>query len=284
MKIKVISDIHLEFSDCFVENNHEYDVLILSGDIMLAQDLHDHPHMEYGMYSNVNLEGLGRRQQTALRFRNFLKRASFQFPHVLYVAGNHEFYHGKFYAGLDYLREECAKYPNVHFLENEVKRIDDVLFMGATLWTDCNKGDPLTLHALSDMMNDFRIIRNDYAGYRSLKPADIAERHRKTLQYFRIVLSDNKDTKCVVVGHHSPSYQSIHPQYAHDKIMNGGYHSDLSEFILDHPQIKLWTHGHTHHAFDYVIGETRVVCNPRGYQTDGYAEETGYNDDLIIEV
>jgi len=34
---------------------------------------------------------------------------------------------------------------------------------------------------------------------------------------------------------------------------------------LDHPQIKLWTHGHTHHEFDYMIGECRVVCNPRGY-------------------
>jgi hypothetical protein len=47
--------------------------------------------------------------------------------------------------------------------------------------------------------------------------------------------------------------------------MNGGYRSELSEFILDHPQIKLWTHGHMHDPFDYMIGTTRVVCNPRGY-------------------
>ena len=47
--------------------------------------------------------------------------------------------------------------------------------------------------------------------------------------------------------------------------MNGGYHSDLSEFILDHPEIVLWTHGHTHEPMDYMIGTTRVVCNPRGY-------------------
>ena len=50
-----------------------------------------------------------------------------------------------------------------------------------------------------------------------------------------------------------------------EEIMNGGYSSDLSEFILDHPQIKLWTHGHTHEDFDYLIGSTRIVCNPRGY-------------------
>ena len=46
---------------------------------------------------------------------------------------------------------------------------------------------------------------------------------------------------------------------------SGGFSSDLSEFILNHPQIKLWTHGHTHDEFDYTIGSTRIVCNPRGY-------------------
>jgi hypothetical protein len=76
----------------------------------------------------------------------------------------------------------------------------------------------------------------------------------------------------------------MHPMYAHDTLMNGGYHSDLSEFILDHPQIKLWTHGHTHHPFDYVIGETRVVCNPRGYENDGYSEDTGWNPDILLEI
>jgi hypothetical protein len=48
--------------------------------------------------------------------------------------------------------------------------------------------------------------------------------------------------------------------------MNGGYSSDLESFIIDRPQIKLWTHGHTHHNFDYMIGSTRIVCNPRGYE------------------
>jgi hypothetical protein len=72
--------------------------------------------------------------------------------------------------------------------------------------------------------------------------------------------------------------------YAHETLMNGGYHSDLSEFILDHPQIKLWTHGHTHVPFDYMIGETRVVCNPRGYENDGYSEDTGWNPNILLEI
>ena len=281
MKIKVVSDLHLEFADINIKNDENCDVLILSGDIMVAQDLHDHPETSYGMYSNVNLADLGRRQQTALRFRDFLKRCSFQFPNVIYVAGNHEFYHGKWNQTLTTLSDECAKFPNVYFLERGCKKIDDVTFVGGTLWTNMNKGDPITLHAARDMMNDFRIIRKELEGYTALKPYDTTIRHQQTLDYIRNVVAEKHDEKFVVVGHHSPSFLSCHPMYKNDTVMNGCYHSDLSEFILDRPQIKLWTHGHTHHPFDYVIGETRVVCNPRGY--DNY-EETGWNPNIVIEV
>jgi len=85
------------------------------------------------------------------------------------------------------------------------------------------------------------------------------------LGYLKVMLEGKHDQKFVVVGHHAPTKLSTHPRYADELIMNGGYSSDLSEFILDHPQIKLWTHGHTHEEFDYLIGTTRIVCNPRGY-------------------
>ena len=286
MKIKLVSDLHLEFSDINIQNNEDCDVLILGGDICIAQDLHDHPEPNNtaDQAAIAAGTGLGRRQAAAQRYRDFFKRCSFQFPHVIYIAGNHEFYNGKFYAGIDYLREECAKYSNVYFLENDTKIIDDVTFVGATLWTDMNKGDPLTMHAIEGMMNDFRIIKNDKRNYAPMSARDVASRHARTLQYFRSVLAEQHDRKFVVVGHHSPSFQSAHPMYAHETLMNGGYHSDLSEFIMDHPQIKLWTHGHTHHPFDYVIGETRIVCNPRGYENDGYSEQTGWNPNIVLEV
>jgi DNA repair exonuclease SbcCD nuclease subunit len=265
MKIAVCSDLHLEFEDVDLKNTEGAEVLILSGDIMVAEDLHNHPEMDYGMYSSVNLADLGRRQTTALRFRDFLKRCSFQFPHVVYIAGNHEFYHGRWKESLTHLREECAKLPNVYFLERDVKVINEVSFIGATLWTDCNKGDPLTMHALTDMMNDFRVIRNDEHGYTKLRPAHIMYRHQQTLAYLKAVLPDMKDKKVVFVGHHGPSSMSTHPRYVNETLMNGGYRSELSEMILDNPQIVLWTHGHMHDPFDYMIGTTRVVCNPRGY-------------------
>ena len=281
MKIKVVSDLHLEFSDINIKNENNYDVLILSGDIMIAHDLYEHPETSYNMYSTVNLADLGRRQACALRFRDFLKRVSFQFPHVIYIAGNHEFYHFRWMQTLEVLKTECDKLPNVYFLEREIKKIDDVTFIGGTLWTDMNKCDPLTLHAVRDMMNDFRLIRKESEGFTSLKPADTVVRHKTMLGYIKTIIAEKSDEKFVVVGHHAPSRMSIHEQYANDHLMNGAYSSDLSEFILDHPQIKLWTHGHTHHPFDYTIGETRIVCNPRGYE--GY-EESGWNPEIIIEV
>ncbi len=281
MKIKLVSDLHLEFSDINIKNDEGCDVLILSGDIMIAHDLYEHPETSYGMYSNVNLADLGRRQACALRFRDFLKRVSFQFPHVIYVAGNHEFYHFRWNQTLTVLAEECAKFPNVYFLERGYKKIDDVNFIGGTLWTDMNKGDPLTLHAVRDMMNDFRLIRKETEGYTSLRPYDTTVRHQQTKDYIRTIVAEKHDQKFVVVGHHAPSRLSIHENYKNDHLMNGAYSSDLSDFIIDHPQIKLWTHGHTHHPFDYTIGETRIVCNPRGYE--GY-EESGWNPNIVIEV
>lgn len=259
MKLALASDLHLEFGDINLTNDEGADVLILSGDIMIAQDLHDHPEP-------INpVVNLGRRQESAQRFRDFLKRCSESFPHTIYVAGNHEFYHGKFHASLDDLYNECSKFSNVYFMENDLKVIDGVNFVGCTLWTDMNKFDPLTLNAVASMMNDYRIIREDSKGYTKLRPAHTAARHRHSMEYIRNIVGGRHEEKFVVVGHMAPSFQSVHEKYKDDKVMNGAYASDLSEFILDNPQIKVWTHGHTHHNFDYMIGSTRIVCNPRGY-------------------
>ena len=281
MRIKLVSDLHLEFADIQIKNDNNYDVLILSGDIMVADHLHRAKPVPTAWAGEAFVDTMSYRQQAALRYREFLKRCSFQFPHVIYVAGNHEFYDGKWMQTLETLRQECEQFNNVYFLERETKVIDDVTFIGATLWTDCNKYDPLTLHALRDMMNDYRSIRKEFEGYTLLKPADTAQRHRQTLDYIRTVVEGKHDQKFVVVGHHSPSFASVSEIYKDEYLMNGGYHSELSEFILDRPQIKLWTHGHTHHPFDYMIGTTRVVCNPRGY--DSY-EDSGWNPEILLEI
>ncbi len=285
MRIQVCSDLHLEFGDLELTNTEAVDVLILSGDIMLAQDLHDHPEPANAIERSMtaNSQGMGRRQAAAQCFRDFLKRVSFQYPHVVYVAGNHEYYHSKFPDASQWLKEECDRYGNVHFLEMDHVEIDGVTFVGGTLWTDMNRADPATIHSIGNMMNDFRIVRNSERNYARFSPQDAVTRHRKTVEYIKSVVEQDVTTKYVVVGHHSPSLQSIHEQYKDDYLMNGGYSSDLSGFILEHPQIKLWTHGHTHFPFDYTVGETRVVCNPRGYI--GYeACASTYNPNKVVEI
>lgn len=278
MKIKVVSDLHLEFSDVDIPNNGA-DVLVLSGDILLAGCLYDFP----ADYDDTTI--VSKRQIQAIRFRNFLNYCSEDFAHVIYVAGNHEFYHFRWMETINVLREECAAFPNVHFLEKDSVTIEDVIFVGGTLWTDCNNSDPITCFTLSEKMNDFHIIKNDQLNYQRLKPHNIIVRHKETLEYIDVVASNApKDKKVVVVGHHAPSFESVDLEYKNEREMNGGYASDLSEFILNHTNIALWTHGHMHNISDYEIGNTRIICNPRGYVSNSYAEMTHWDPNLIVEV
>ena len=273
MKIAIASDVHLEFGQLELANTKNAEVLILSGDICTAVDL----RVTDSILSSAKTD----------RYLEFFTACSRNFPHVVYVMGNHEHYHGDYATSAGYLRDamkQCG--DNIHFLDKEVWEHEDHVFIGGTLWTDMNKEDPLTLHAISRMMNDFRCVENSnrVVNYKSFDdvenpdkptfrtraarfcPEDAVEDHKKMLGYIKHIYTDMAPWKqMVVVGHHTPSHSSCHPRYKKDDLMNGGYHSDLSEFILDRPGIKLWTHGHTHELFDYMIGTTRVVCNPRGY-------------------
>jgi predicted phosphodiesterase len=280
MKIKLVSDLHLEFSDIHIPNDQNYDVLILSGDIMIAEDLRR--QSEESIITAIRIDSLTTAQNKAKRFRDFLQRVSNDFPDVVYVAGNHEFYHGRWVESLANLKAECSKYPNIHVLENEIWDRDEFTFIGTTLWTDMNKNDPVTLYLITRMMNDYRAITYDVDTFRKLAPVDTVRRHRESISFIKNTIADRPDRKYVVVGHHAPTLQSTHPKFADDTIGNGAYRSDLSEFILDHPQIKLWTHGHTHDAFDYMCGETRIVCNPRGYE--GYEPDSGWNRKIVIDL
>jgi predicted phosphodiesterase len=92
-----------------------------------------------------------------------------------------------------------------------------------------------------------------------------------------------EDGVAVVVTHHSPSSLSSSQTYV-DDILNGAYYSDLSGLILDNPVIDTWVHGHTHESHHYSIGDTKVICNPRGYQSITYNQETGFDENMVFEV
>ena len=248
MKIAVTSDLHLEFGDIVLKNEESADVLILGGDICVAK--------------NLTPEVI-----------DFFQRVSFEFPETIYIMGNHEHYHGDYAKSGERMQDmvDSLNIRNIHLLDRSTLHLGDFTFIGGTLWTDFNRRDPITLHAAETMMNDYRGVKNtdDHASWKFL-PTHALKEHTDMVNYIKVVLdnrraNNNRDRNVVVVGHHAPSFQSIAEHYKHDKIMNGCFASDLSELMLDYPEIVLWTHGHMHDDFDYTIGSTRVVCNPRGY-------------------
>lgn len=305
MKIAVCSDIHLEFGPIELTNPGNVDVLILSGDIMVANDL-----MERDLY------GISAHKRSDT-FHKFFQECSARFPHVIYIMGNHEHYHGDYAKSADTIRTRLAYLQNVYFLDKHSLVIDGVTFVGGTLWTNMNKEDPITLSHIIGVMNDYKIIKdsNEMVYFNATiqndkpvgmtdeewikAPQDVRWRTERQLRpsYFSPQKSivDHKamlakiddvygatDGPIVVVGHHAPSKQSTKPGYEGEHIINGAYSSDLSEFILDRPRIKLWTHGHTHDVFDYMIGSTRIVCNPRGYI--GYEGRADLFELMVVDV
>lgn len=255
MKIQIVSDLHIDFSPIHLVNKDDVDCLVVAGDLC--------------EFRHHNLAD------------SFFEMCSKEFPFTLYVMGNHEFYGST----IPRVKEEAShlldKYKNVVLLDNNCIVYKGIQFIGGTLWTDCNKSDPRTLYSLRSMMWDFRGIQN-YEGMR-FTPENSVDFHNKTLQYITECYKDNLTN--VVISHHSPCHKSINERYANDVIMNGGFHSDLSEFILNRPQIKAWIHGHTHFCFDYFLGDTRIVCNARGYTGQGMKDENEeFNPSKIIEL
>lgn len=275
MKINVISDLHLDFSDLVLPGG---DVLIISGDACEAR------HLKKNMYNpDMILLEHERKDHRPDRYYRFFEEECAKYRETIYVMGNHEHYGFQYHKTYEHLQ---LNLPNhVTLLENQTHTVDDVTFVGCTLWTDMNKEDALTMYHMSSAMNDYRTITmfNEAKNvYHRLQPERTVQDHYRSRDYIRTVVEGRHDQKFVVVTHHAPTKLSTHPRYQNDTTMNGAYSSDLSEFILDNPQIKLWTHGHTHDPFDYMIGSTRVVCNPRGYH--GYEDRAEQFDPQFVEI
>ena len=261
---------HLNFADIVMPGG---DVLIMAGDIMEAGHLRQADNTK----ENVSI---------ADRYRRFINEELIKYRKVLYVCGNHEHYRNAYHDTHARLRRELP--GNVQLLENEFVEIDGIHFFGATLWTDMNKGDPITAHHLSQAMSDFAgsikmgdgvKVQTPYGGSyytNKFSPNYAKGIFHETVKLMKEWLKEHKDDKCVVITHHAPSDLSVNEYYKHDYHMNGGYRSNLSDFILDHPQIKFWVHGHMHDPCDYVIGTTRIITNPRGYT--GYENQANVFD------
>jgi Icc-related predicted phosphoesterase len=288
MKILPISDVHLEFSALSLRNTEHADVLVICGDLLIAHDL-------YRMSKSPTPQSpIGKRWMRGLRYREFFSQITSEFEHVIYLPGNHEYYYGRWSAVPAWLSAECDQYPSIHFLNNDSITINDTIFIGSTLWTNMNYGDAWVINSIQHKMNDYQYIRNDTFNYRRLRTTDVISKHNECLQYYTDTLDSlrthNNTKNIVILSHHAPSYNSIS-----GGVLTSGdnsdmipdmyaYASDLRGFIKEYPEITYWIHGHTHNAVAYTIGNTNILCNPRGYHEESTIEDTGWNPKLIIEL
>jgi predicted phosphodiesterase len=253
MKLNILSDLHLGHGGLNLPQN-DADVVILAGDIA--------------------------RPQEAVAWALGIAKP------VLYVAGNHEFYGGSISGRLDELRQLCAG-THIHVLDNDEVIIGGVRFLGATLWTDFQLfGDGGKRAAAIDdaqlFIRDFSHICIDETMETLFTPADSAALFDLHAGWLADKLAEPHAGPTVVITHHAPSPQSIHPRFA-DSLLNACFVSD-AERLLDGSRAQLWIHGHTHDSFDYRVNGTRVVCNPRGYAQDGVNENPRFDADFLVDV
>ena len=249
MKIGLISDTHIEATHSWPIPDNASDVLICAGDIGL---LH-------------NTEELA-------NYFNQLKETT---EHIIWVLGNHEFYHMDYKSALS-IAKDFADKNNIHLLDIELGTenlvIDGVKFWGSTLWTDMNDNNHYAKSNVSTFLNDFRVIKNVDHCFTTTEAYDINQ---------ETIAKINWDAD-VIVTHHSPIIIP-NSKYPLNDVTYGFCNTTLEQKILE-SDVKVWAYGHTHESKDLDLNGTRVISNQSGYGDGKYKEDTGYQSDLIIEI
>lgn len=249
MRIRVLSDLHVEGCH-FNYTRHDEDVLVLAGDI-----------------------GVG------YRCTEFIRR---EFPMtlpIIFVPGNHEYYHNHFQQVNEDFKKSFDN-TNVRFLYNETAVIDGVRFIGGTMHSNFGlfgEGQRWFVEQASKSgITDFHCIRTG-ATNRRWTIQDCKDEFDKFEKFAKHELNTPFDGKTVVVTHFCPSGLSVPERYK-SSMITPFFTSDCEHLM---GKSDLWLHGHTHDSLDYILHGTRVVCNPKGY---GRENKDGFNPDLIIEV
>ncbi len=235
MKLLLLSDLHNEFfrpKPVPPIAESDADVILLAGDI------------------DTGLQGLAWAASEAERLGR---------P-VIYVSGNHEYYRHDI-GQTEAMRAFAAQHEGLHFLENDALVIDEVRFLGCTLWTDYRAvGDPAAaMEEVQQRLNDHHLISN---GEHLFLPEDALALHGQSRAWLEEKLAQPFDGKTVVVTHHAPSLLCKHPRFPMDGF-GTAFLSDLDGLVA---QADLWCFGHTHCNLDTQVGNCRLVSNQRGYE------------------
>lgn len=239
MRLRVLSDLHLEFFDGYRELPEvDADIVILAGDI------------------HRNTEGLS------------WARHRFADIPIIYVPGNHEFYG----TCLPQLRDELAleaKRFDIELLDNRAVTINGVRFYGTTLWTDfaLYADDPAQNASDTDAkarqyMPDFSIVETSPGII--FTPQASQQMHAEARAWLENELAQPFDGAKVVVSHHAPLHDCIPVQYLGDPL-SPAFASHLPHLMGD---MDIWIHGHVHEPVDIRRNGTRVIANPGGYPNE----------------
>ena len=204
---------------------------------------------------------------------------------ILYVPGNHEYYGSDIEGARRTLADECRRY-GVTLLDRHAVTIDAVRFIGATLWTDFALNGPVdepwAHYQASQIMSDFTGAIEDRSAPDGLFTTHASARlHAEDRAFIEAQLRETQGSAItpIVITHHAPSRRCVRPWYARSAL-NSCFASDLDQLIAQY-QPPLWVHGHLHDPVDEMLGETRVIANPRG---DSRVEGYGFNPELVIDI
>ena len=249
IKVQYMSDLHVEFGGDIPAVDKDADVVVLAGDCMVWEE--DGSWLEH----------------VAEQWRG---------KTILYVLGNHEYYgFGTMHDIRKDIARQCLEH-GIYLLDPGTFQYHDVVFVGATLWTDFELYGPHrslgSQIVASRRMNDFREINllvresGSEEQVRPLSPAVTVAMHREQLEYIEAELEKAGDCKKVVITHHLPTDLSLNPDYEGDPT-NPAFATDL-EYVMKEWKPQFWVHGHIHHTVDVQVWGTKVLANPRGIRGD----------------
>ena len=194
---------------------------------------------------------------------DFLEECSVAFKHVLVISGNHEYYNNR---GIDIKTIDngivglCARFPNVHYLNNSTFVVDGVNFIGTTLWSSLPQD---IKHDVARMYNDYNYIYQTSGVL--LTPDYTNTMFQNNLAFIEKAINDGteKGYKNVVLTHHTPSFKHTDPKHE-DSLFKFGLSTELTH-AFNGNYIKYWACGHTHVNFgDVTINGTTMICNQFG--------------------
>lgn len=253
MKIHLSSDLHLEFDENRAPHFPEdADVIVLAGDIWFAYHIAD-----------------------------YIRHVAHCYPdsQILFIPGNHEYYHREYHDAQQVMREGLGRIPNAHFLDRDRVTINGVEFLGCTLWTGFD--------ILPDIPTDIAKVEAEagIADYdltrikeRYLTAEDTVSLHQESRRWLEGELAKPKGGKRVVITHFPPCLEVQHVDIPVNPLTP--YFQANCRDLVEQYKPELWLFGHIHYNHDRTVAETRMVSNQRGYPE----ETTLYDEKLLIDL